>query len=97
MTYYWETFAKKIFIRQFTISIIYMILFTISSTLYTYNSIYFKDYYLYSSHHQNKTYNYSIINTTNTNITNNTTYIDFDKKTIIIYSNQFTLVLIVLF
>ena len=47
-----ETFAKKIFISQFIISIIYMILFFISSTLYTYNSIYFKDYYLYSSHHQ---------------------------------------------
>ena len=77
-----------------------MILFFISSTLYTYNSIYFKDYYLYSSHNKNKTYNYLIINTTNnTNITNVTiiTYIDFDKKTIIIYLNKFTLVLIVLF
>ena len=41
MDYYWITFARSFFIRQFIISILYLLFFTISSTLYTYNSIYF--------------------------------------------------------
>lgn len=50
MNYYWISFAKKFFIQQFTISLIYMILFFLSSTLYTYNSIYFKDFNNYTTH-----------------------------------------------
>ena len=68
MNYYWETFAKKIFICQFVLSIIYMILFFISSTLYTYNSIYFQNYYLYEN-----------VNITNSSFMN-VTSIDSIKK-----------------
>ena len=73
MNYYWETFAKKIFISQFIISIIYMILFFISSTLYTYNSIYFKNYYIYNSFNLTNT-------TTNKTVSHNTTEINLDKQ-----------------
>ena len=44
MNYYWITFAKQFFIRQFFMSFLYLLFFTISSTLYTYNSIHTTNY-----------------------------------------------------
>ena len=63
MNFYWQSFAKKIFLSQFILALTYMILFFISSTLYTYNSIYYKDY----------------INYTYSNITNQTVFDNYKK------------------
>ena len=85
MNYYWISFAKKFFIQQFVISIMYMILFFISSTLYTYNSVFFQDYY-----------NVTYLQMNNTNLTINN--VDSIKHTnFVIFKTIYSILDVIIF